>query len=192
MRTEIRIAGTGGQGAITMGQILGAAAALHDKKEAVVSEGYSPSITGGWSRADVVISDEPIDYPLVTKVDALVAMYQGGLESNAKLVKPSGVVVVESQLVDASRVRTDGVTFPIPAAAQAQTLGKKVLTNIILLGALLEVTSVVSMDSVERTLCERFPAFAELNIKALNSGCQLAKVVSSDARRAKIVARGQP
>jgi 2-oxoglutarate ferredoxin oxidoreductase subunit gamma len=185
VRTEIRIAGTGGQGAITVGQILGTAAALHDKKEAVVSEGYSPSITGGWSRADVVISDEPIDYPLVSRLDALVAMYQGGLESNAKLVKPNGVVVVESQLVDVSGLRADWSAFQIPAAARAQALGKKVLTNVILLGALLELTSVVSRDSVEKTLSERFPAFAELNIRALDSGFQLAKVAGPEAGRTK-------
>ncbi|HME18902.1 MAG TPA: 2-oxoacid:acceptor oxidoreductase family protein [Nitrososphaerales archaeon] len=185
MRTEIRIAGTGGQGAITVGQILGAAAALHDKKEAVVSEGYSPSITGGWSRADVVISDEPIDYPLVSRLDALVAMYQGGLELNTKLIKPTGVVVVESQLVDVSGLRADWSMFQIPAVAQAQALGKKVLTNIILLGALLELTPVVSRDAVEKTLSERFPAFAELNVRALNSGIQLARAAGSAAVHTK-------
>jgi 2-oxoglutarate ferredoxin oxidoreductase subunit gamma len=185
VRTEIRIAGTGGQGAITVGQILGAAAALHDRKEAVVSEGYSPSITGGWSRADVVISDEPIDYPLVSRLDALVAMYQGGLESNAKLMKPNGVVVVESQLVDVSGLRTDWPTYQIPAVALAQTFGKKVLANVVLLGALIELTSVVSRGSVERTLSERFPAFAELNIQALDSGFQLARAASSRAGHTK-------
>jgi 2-oxoglutarate ferredoxin oxidoreductase subunit gamma len=175
MRTEIRVTGSGGQGAITLGNILGTAAALHDGKEAVVTEGYSPAITGGWSRADVVISDGPIDYPLVSKLDALVAMYQEGLELNAKLVKPSGVIVVESQLVDASRARADGLILSIPAASQAQALGKKVLTNIVLLGALLGATSVVSKTSVEKTLVERFPKAAELNLKALNSGLELGK-----------------
>jgi 2-oxoglutarate ferredoxin oxidoreductase subunit gamma len=180
LRTEIRIAGTGGQGAITVGQILGAAAALHDRKEAVVTEGYSPSITGGWSRADVVISDEPIDYPLVSRLDALVAMYQGGLESNSKLVRPTGVVVVEDQLVDASKVKADWHVVPVPAVAEAQALGKKVLANIVLLGALLRLTSVVTKDSVEKTLTERFPSFASINIKALNSGYQLAKPPSPE------------
>ena len=186
MRTEIRIAGTGGQGAITVGQILGAAAALHDGKEAVVSEGYSPSITGGWSRADVVIADEPIDYPLVTRLDVLVAMYQGGLESNARLVRPSGVVVVEGKLVDPSKVKFDGETFSIPAVAQAQELGKRVLTNIVLLGALLELAPVVSRDSVEKTLAERFPAFAELNIRALGCGVRLAKEAAVDRTKVAV------
>ena len=174
MRAEIRITGTGGQGAITVGHILGTAAALHDGKEAVVTEGYSPSITGGWSMADIVISDGPIDYPLVSKLDALVAMYQEGLESNVKLIKPSGVIVVEDQLVDISRVKTGASMYSIPAASQAQILGKKILTNIVLLGVLLGLTSVVSKSAVEETLTERFPASAELNIKALNSGFQLA------------------
>jgi len=156
-----------------------------------VSEGYSPSITGGWSRADIVISDEPIDYPLVSKLDALVAMYQGGLETNAKLVKRSGVVVVESQLVDASALKIDGPVYPIAAVSQAQALGKKMLTNIVLLGALLELTSVVTRGAVEKTLAERFPAFADLNVKALDSGFQLAKVARRGAVRASAAGQVQ-
>lgn len=191
MRTEIRVAGTGGQGAITFGQILATAAALHDGKEAVVTEEYSSAITGGWSRADVVISDGPIDYPLVSKLDALVAMYQGGLQSNAKLVKLSGVVVVESQLVDLSRAVIECPAFPIPAASQARTLGRKVLTNIVLLGAFLELTSVVSRDAVKKTLTERFSALAEMNIKALDSGYELAKDVQSASNRANAARQSQ-
>ena len=150
-----------------------------------MSEGYSPSITGGWSRADVVIADEAIDYPLVSKLDVLVAMYQGGLESNLKLLKRAGVVVAESELVDATGLKIDGPAYAIPAVSQARTLGKKMLANIVLLGALIELTSVVSRQAVEKTLVERFPAYAELNVKALDSGFALAK----DARVEVVHAR---
>jgi 2-oxoglutarate ferredoxin oxidoreductase subunit gamma len=175
MRTEIRVTGTGGQGAITVGHILGRAAAIHDGKEVVVTEGYSPYITGGWSRADIVVSDMVIDYPLVSRLDALVTMYQEGLSLNAKLVKPSGVILVESQLVDPAKVKTDRRTLSIPATAEAQALGRKVLTNVVLLGALLEATNVVSKGSLEKALAERFPRFVELNLKALNAGIELAR-----------------
>ncbi len=175
MRQEIRFTGSGGQGAITMGHIIGTAAALYDGKEVVVTEGYSPYVTGGWSRADVVVSDEPVDYPLVSKLDALVAMFQEGLDLNAKLVKPSGVIIVESKLVDTSRMKSDRRMLSIPAAEQAAALGRKVLTNVVLLGSLLANTTVVTRTSLERTLTERFPKAAELNLKALETGFQLAK-----------------
>jgi 2-oxoglutarate ferredoxin oxidoreductase subunit gamma len=179
MRFEIRVTGSGGQGAITVGHILGSAAALYDGREVVVTEGYSPYITGGWSRADIVISEELIDYPLVSKLDALVAMNQEGLELNAALVKPSGLIVVESQLVDVSKMKADRRTLSVPATAQATALGRKVLANIVMLGAFVGATSVVSKEAVEKTLAERFPKHVELNLKALNSGSGLARRPSS-------------
>jgi len=73
-RHEIRLHGLGGQGIISAGRMIGEAASIHERKEAVMTEDYSPYITGGWSRADLIISDEPIDYPLVTRPNILVAM----------------------------------------------------------------------------------------------------------------------
>jgi 2-oxoglutarate ferredoxin oxidoreductase subunit gamma len=175
MRTEIRIAGSGGQGAITIGRILGSAAALREGREAVVTEGYSPSITGGWSRADVVISDDPVDYPLVARLDCLVAMYQEGLDMNYRLVKPTGVVITESQRVDASKLQEVGAVYHVAAATEAQALGKKVLANMVMLGALVGCTPIVSMKSIEETVEERFPRSAELNTKALHSGYDMVR-----------------
>jgi 2-oxoglutarate ferredoxin oxidoreductase subunit gamma len=175
MRFEIRVTGSGGQGAITIGHILGSAAALYDSKEAVITEGYSPYITGGWSRADVVISDEPVDYPLVSKLDALVTMNQEGLDLNATLVKTYGLIVVESQLVDISKMKADRRIFSVPATAQATTLGRKLLSNIVMLGALVGAISAVSKGAVEKALAERFPKYVDLNLKALNSGYELTR-----------------
>ena len=182
MRTEIRLTGIGGQGAITVGHILGRAAAFYDGKEVVVTEGYSPYVTGGWSRADVVISGEPIDYPLVSKLDVLLTMYQEGLDLNEALVKPSGVILVEGKLVDASKMKTGVRALSIPASEKAQGLGRKVLTNVVMLGALVETTSVVSKVSVEKALAERFPKFAELNLKALGAGMELARAAGNQEK----------
>lgn len=174
MKFELRITGLGGQGAITAGHVFGNAAALHEGKEVVVTEGYSPYVTGGWSRADVVVSDEPIDYPLVTKLDALATMYQEGLSLNMKMVKPNGVVVVEQRLVDLSKVVGDKRVFPIAAAAAAESLGKKVLMNIVMLGATVALASPHSMEPLKLAVAERFPKAAELNVKALDAGADLA------------------
>ncbi len=174
MKFEVRITGIGGQGAITAGHVFGTAAALHEGKEVVVTEGYSPYVTGGWSRADVVVSDEPIDYPLVSKLDALVTMYQDGLDLNLKMVKPNGVVVAEQRLVDLSKHVGDRRIFAIPAAAAAEKLGRKVLMNIVMLGSMVELASPHSLEPLKKAVAMRFPKAAELNTKALDAGVGLA------------------
>jgi 2-oxoglutarate ferredoxin oxidoreductase subunit gamma len=186
MKFEVRITGLGGQGAITAGHIFGTAASLHEGKEVVVTEGYSPYVTGGWSRADVVISDEPIDYPLVSRLDALVTMYQEGLEANMKLVKPTGVVLVEKRLVNLSNVVGDTRVFAIPAGATAEKLGKKILMNIVMLGSMVALASPHSIDPLKKAVAERFPKATELNIRALDAGAELA-IEAKRGGREKIV-----
>jgi 2-oxoglutarate ferredoxin oxidoreductase subunit gamma len=174
MKFEARITGLGGQGAITAGHVFGTAAALHEGKEVVVTEGYSPYVTGGWSRADIVVSDEPIDYPLVSRLDALVTMYQEGLDNNMKLVKPTGIVIAEQRLIDLSKWVGDRRIFAIPAAAAAENLGKKVLMNIVMLGSMTALASPHTLEPLKKAVAERFPKAAELNIKALDVGAGLA------------------
>ena len=174
MKFEARITGLGGQGAITAGHIFGNAAALREGKEVVVTEGYIPYVTGGWCRADIVVSDEPIDYPLVSKLDALVTMYQEGLDLNLKMVKPGGVVLAEQRLVDLSKVVGDRRVFPIPAADAAEKLGKKMVMNIVMLGAMVALASPQSLEPLKAAVSERFPWAAELNVKALSTGVGLA------------------
>ncbi len=174
MKFEARFTGIGGQGAITAGHLFGRTAALNEGKEVVVTEGYSPYVTGGWSRADVVVSDEPIDYPLVSKLDALVTMYQEGLDLNLKMVKPTGIVLAEQRFVDLSRVAGDKRVFAIPAATAAEGLGRKVLMNIIMLGSMVALASPRSLEPLKKAVAERFPKAAELNVKALDAGVKLA------------------
>lgn len=173
MRVELRVTGLGGQGAITTGHLLGRAAALYDNKEATVTEGYSPYITGGWSRADVVISDGPIDYPSVSRLDVLVTMYQEGLDLNLGFLKPGGLVIVESRLVDCAEGGQRRVV-KIPALDLAEKLGRSILANVVILGALAASTGVVSIDSIKRALADRFPKAVELNMKALEAGVEFA------------------
>jgi len=180
MKSSLRIAGVGGQGAITAGHLLGTAAVLYDHKEAVVTEGYSPYVTGGWSRADVVISDSPIDYPMVTKLDGLVTMYQDGLDSNLALLRQDAVVLGEKRMVDPTRVKGRRVLL-VPATEVAESLGRKVLTNIVLLGALTAVMPLVSLESLKTAVSSRFPKAAEINTRALDQGFELGRRLDTRA-----------
>ena len=175
MRWEFRFTGLGGQGAITLGNILGRAAVLYGGREAVVTEGYSPYVTGGWSRADVIVSDDSIDYPLVTKLDALMTMYQDGLNLNLKMVKNGGTVIAERQLVNFQEVnRSDLKLLEIPGISTAESLGNKIVANVVILGAVPAVCKAVEIEAVKKATADRFPKAAELNMRALDKGFDLA------------------
>jgi 2-oxoglutarate ferredoxin oxidoreductase subunit gamma len=163
----------GGQGIITAGHLIGEAVSLHERRQAVMTEDYSPYVTGGWSRADLVISDEPIDYPLVSKPDILIAMSQDGLDDNWKNTNQDCTVIVESGFVNTEAVK-DRKLFAVPASSIAAELGKKVVANIVILGFLTAKTKVVSREAMEAAILNRYPKAAELNRKAFTRGFEFA------------------
>jgi len=170
---EIRFQGFGGQGIITAGHLVGAAATLSEHKHAVMTEDYSPYITGGWSRADVIVSDEAIDYPLVTSPDILVAMSQDALDTNLSKIKSDAEIFIEKGMVNAGAV-TGHRVFAVPALNVAEELGKKVVANIVILGFLAARTRVVSPEALQDAIIKRYPKAAELNKRAFQRGSELA------------------
>src|SRR3990172_8617479 len=93
---EVRLSGSGGQGIILGGVILAEAAAIYEKKNAVQSQSYGPEARGGASKADVIISDEEIDYPKALKIDVLLALTQEACNKYIKDLKEGGVLIVDS------------------------------------------------------------------------------------------------
>lgn len=172
-RQEIRLQGIGGQGIISAGHLIGEAAALHERREAVMTEDYSPYITGGWSRADLVISDELIDYPLVTKPNILVALSQDGFDENWGNTASDATIIVEQGLVKAAPVH-DRKLFFVSALSVAEELGKRVVANIVMLGFLAETTHVVSREALEAAILGRYSKAADLNRRAFARGVELA------------------
>lgn len=159
----------GGQGIISAGRLIAEAASLHERREAIMTEDYSPYITGGWSRADIVLSDETIDYPLVSEPNILVAMAQDALDENWKVTTNDATIIAESGLVDTKSV-TGRSVFSIPALNLAEELGKKVVANIVILGFLTARTNVVARAAMEAAIASRYPKAAELNRKAFTLG----------------------
>ena len=98
-RHEVRLAGFGGQGIILSGYILGKAAALYDGKDAVFSQSYGPEARGGACAAEVVVDDDAVDYPVLTRPDILVLMSPDAYKLFAPTVKPGGLILFESDLV---------------------------------------------------------------------------------------------
>ncbi|MFB0550960.1 MAG: 2-oxoacid:ferredoxin oxidoreductase subunit gamma [Nitrososphaeria archaeon] len=176
MRYETRIAGFGGQGVVTAGYILGRAACLFDKKNATQTQSYGPEARGGACTSEVVISEDLIDYPKVIKPDVLVAMSQEAYSQYYQDVKDGGIIILDKDLVSVENRRKDVRYHEIPSTAVAERLGNKIVANIVMLGTLVALTGVVSKEAIRQSVEDRFPKQAELNLRALEEGRNLATV----------------
>lgn len=174
MREEVRLAGFGGQGIILAGYILGKAAALYDKKEAIFTQAYGPEARGGACSAEVVISDEPIDYPLVSQPKYVAIMSEEAFSKYGSAAAEGAVLMVDSDLVEtASRL---GWAHGIPATRLAQELGTRIVSNMVMLGFFCGVTGLVSDAAMEEAVRTSVPAKTiDLNVKAFNTGLEYAR-----------------
>src|SRR3990167_2534640 len=124
MRREVRRGGFGGQGIILAGYMLGKAAALYDGKEAVFTQAYGPEARGGACSADLVISDEQIDYPMVSRPDLLVLMSQEAFTKYGSAVAEGAQLIVDSDLVEGATGQQ--WLRDIPATRLAAELGNRI------------------------------------------------------------------
>ncbi|MFH1523993.1 MAG: 2-oxoacid:acceptor oxidoreductase family protein [Chloroflexota bacterium] len=175
-RTEVRLAGEGGQGMILAGIILAEAATIYDGKMAVQTQSYGPEARGGASRSEVVIADGEIDHPEVLSADVVVTLSQEAYDKYAASVKLGGLLIVDDEKV--SRIlMTEAVRVPISRLA-LETTGKNITANIVALGVLVGLTGVVSRQAIEKAVAARVPrGTEEMNRKALEAGFKAAEKV---------------
>jgi len=173
-RKEIRFAGFGGQGLLLAGIVLGRTATIYQDLQATQTQSYGTEARGGASRCDVVIDDVEITFTGVTKPDIFVVMSQEAYNRYIGMVKKGGVVFYESDLVkidDLERIKH----FPVSATKIAiDTLGKSVVANIVMLGAMVEGTKILDADQVKACIKKSVPpGTEELNLKAFDLGRSL-------------------
>jgi 2-oxoglutarate ferredoxin oxidoreductase subunit gamma len=179
-RTEIRLAGEGGQGMILAGIILAEAAAIYDGKQATQTQSYGPEARGGASRSEVVISDGEIDHPEVLSADVVVALSQEAYKKFAKTVRPGGLLIVDEERVDCLP-ESAAVKIPVVRLAQ-ETTGKIITANTVALGVLVGLTGVVSREAIEKAVTARAPrGTEEMNRTALEAGFAAAEKVKATA-----------
>lgn len=173
-RYEIRLSGSGGQGIILMGIILAEAIGIYDGKYVAQTQSYGPEARGGSSKSEVVVSDEEIDYPKAMKPDLLLAMNQKSCDDFYSDLKPEGLLVVDSTFV--TQV-PNPKAFQIPFTRIAREKFKReVVANIVALGALTQLSPLVSPKGVEAAVLARVPKGTEkLNRDALKAGMAAAK-----------------
>jgi 2-oxoglutarate ferredoxin oxidoreductase subunit gamma len=196
-RFEIRIAGSGGQGVILATELVGQAITLYEEGLYVVqSQAYGPEARGGKSKAEVVVSRDPIDYPKVMAPNLQVILTQAAAEEFASDTTPGGRIVYDDFFVTsfpgvstsygrgsvedvASRIDARFYTLPIVRTAR-EKLGNEIVTNMVALGCVgrvLDLEKIASSDSLRKAIADHFPVkkIADLNIRAFDEGYALFK-----------------
>jgi 2-oxoglutarate ferredoxin oxidoreductase subunit gamma len=169
-RKEIRIAGFGGQGVILSGIIVGKAASIYSSGFAALTQSYGPESRGGSCRAEVVISDKPVDYPYVVNPEVVVLLSQEAYNEFGEKASKGALVIVDSDFV-----KVDPSQKPKPlsihANRMAQELGRKVVANIIIMGFLAATSDIVSCEALKKAILDSVPPGTEdFNMKAFELG----------------------
>jgi 2-oxoglutarate ferredoxin oxidoreductase subunit gamma len=178
MLQQIIISGFGGQGALFAGQLL-TYAGLEEGRQVAWLPSYGPEMRGGTARCTVTVSDEPIGSPITDEPSAVIALNPPSLEMFEPKVQPGGLLIVNSSIAREEVKRKDIVSLRIPATDLAtDEFQNERMANMILLGALVRLTGVVTLDSVMKALKKNLPQrrhhLLEPNRIALQKGWQIA------------------
>ena len=178
MTQQIIMAGFGGQGMLLAGQIL-AYAGLEEGKNVSWLPSYGPEMRGGTANCSVVVSDEDISAPCFSEADCVIAMNRPSLEKYESYVRPGGLLIINSSLIDIKTTRTDVDTVYIEANRIAESIGTVKAANMVALGAYIEKTGIVKPETAIKCLAakmgEKKAKLIPLNEKAMKAGAEAAK-----------------
>jgi 2-oxoglutarate ferredoxin oxidoreductase subunit gamma len=174
--TEIRISGFGGQGVILSAIVIGKAGCIYENGYSTMTQAFGPEARGGACSAQVILSNEPILYPYVTRPDILVTMSQEAYSLFAPQLKEDGILIIEQDLVRIDKLPAGVRVFSLPATRLAEELGKRMVMNIVMVGFFGAVTNLPSPDALRQAIADSVPpAFRELNLKAFDKGFEYGK-----------------
>jgi 2-oxoglutarate ferredoxin oxidoreductase subunit gamma len=178
--TEIRVAGFGGQGVILSAIVLGKAASIYENGFATMTQNFGPEARGGACSAQLILSNEPVLYPYVTRPDIMVVMSQEAYNRFAPELKPQGLLIVEEDLVRVTDLKGDPKVYSIPATRIAEELGKRMVLNSVMVGFFTAVTKLLTADAVRKAVADSVPpSFRELNLQAFEKGFEYGNTVLS-------------
>ncbi len=176
MKTEIIISGFGGQGVLSMGKIL-AYSGLMEEKEVTWMPAYGPEQRGGTANVTVIVSDERISSPILSKYDVAIVLNQPSLDKFEPKIKPGGILIYDGNGIVNPPSRTDIQVYRIDAVEQAAEMKNAKVFNMIVLGGLLKVCPVVSTDGLQKALYKSLPErhhhMIPLNMQAVDIGMKL-------------------
>lgn len=177
METSIIISGFGGQGALFAGQLL-AYAGMDNGRFVTWIPSYGPEMRGGTAHCTVIISDEPVGAPIVSRPDIALVLNFPSFEKYESLVKPGGLLVVNSSIVETEATRSDIDVIAIPANAIAEELGSIKMLNMVMVGAMLAQRPLLPLEALEQALRDHLPQrkahLLENNLAVLRHGYEAA------------------
>ena len=178
MERSVVFSGFGGQGLLFTGQVL-ARAAIKDGLEVFWIPSYGPEMRGGTANCTVAVGDEEIASPVSSEPDYLIVMNAPSLFTFQNKVTSGGIIFINSSIIDARPNRQDVKTICVPCADMAQEIGNSRVANIIMMGAFIKKSNVISPDiylkSLETIMGSRKKALAEINRKAFAAGFDYIK-----------------
>ncbi len=181
MKNSFVFSGSGGQGIMSAGIML-AHAAIDMSKHSTYLPEYGPEQRGGSAKCTVIISDDTIVSPLTKKCDTLICMNEQAYRKFSGDVKQGGLLVLNSSRIVSEEIRDDVKVLSVPVDDIALELGNVKVANIVLLGALIGATNIVSKEifvaSLEAKFKTKKPEILELNMKALEKGMEIGKSLS--------------
>ena len=177
-RCRMVFSGSGGQGVITAAIILAEAAVLHEELTAVQTQAYGAAARGGATRSDVIISDVPINFPKVIQPNVLVCLTQEAYNKFYDIIRPGGLLIMDTRYVQ-PQLKVDAVQRQLPMYETVMDrIGKPIVFNICMLGAVVGLTQLVRPESIMKVLEQRIPSgFLEMNRQALELGLELGQGV---------------
>ena len=175
-RHRLVFSGSGGQGVITAAIVLAEAAVIHENRSAVQTQVYGAAARGGATRSDIIISDAVINYPKVNQPNILVCLTQEAYGKFASIIRPGGMLLVDTRFVTL-RKKVDAEQYELPMYESTMNkIGKPIVFNVCMMGAVIGLTGVVEQASVEKVLAQRLPpAFMDMNRQALQLGYELGR-----------------
>ena len=185
---HILITGFGGQGVIMAGDILGTAATLYDGKFATMTQAYGPEARGGACSAQIIISDEGVLFPYIKEPHVLLCLSQEGYSKNIDSLRDGGILILEADLVQVKRIRSDVTTYNIAATRFAEELGNKMMANIVMLGFLAAIYELLSAEALRKAVLTSVPApTREINVRAFERGAEYGKAtLKSRAKQGRL------
>jgi len=170
IRTEIRVSGFGGQGIIFLAFVTGKAVAIGEGRHATLNQSFGPEARGSACSAQLILSDDPIDYPYIRRPSILISMSQEAYTKFRSDLEPGGVILIDEDLVHLEG-NDDSRILAVPATRIAEGLGRRIAANMVMYGFLSAVTGVVSKDAAREVIKQSVPPGSEdLNLNAFEQG----------------------
>lgn len=169
--TEIRFSGFGGQGIIRCGLITGKALSLYDNKNATMTQSFGPEARGSACSSQLVVSEDRVLYPYITRPEMLVSMSQEAYEKYEPELRDDGLLIIDKDLVKTKPLRGKIKLYAVPSTRFAEELGNRIIANLVMLGFFTAVTKIVSPEAMKKALPGLVPdRFLQLNMKAFDKG----------------------